>query len=507
MPSQLFVTVLVDNREAPGMRCEWGLSLHVRYGFRTVLLDFGQSDAFARNARALGIDLGSVDFAVLSHAHYDHADGMDEFFVRNDHAPLYLSEACAETCWSTGGEAAQPHYIGIRRGTLDHHAERLRRVPTSHTTTIAPGIHLVPHTTPNLADKGRRDGMLRTDGTAWVPDDFAHEMSLVFELDGARGPALAVLSSCSHAGPDAIVREVRAAFPGRHIAAFVGGLHLFRSNDAKVREVAQALRAADVQCVWTGHCTGEHAIALLQEQLGHRVVPFAAGTQSCIDDLAWSPAPAMRRPVDLEVTIRGGAPSWGAHTSGHIDLGDRNASLTLPIAYDDRGAPLVVDARGNERHDLLVSLCDEGHTLACALVRTQHDSSVAGVGLDLAPASYFSRPETEQLLASLFSKRELELAHTLYPQDLPLAFATLFGAKEAAFKACAHALRLWYATHDEPLAFEVRDFGMEEPWVEHGGLRHGAAQRAMRKMGIERIEICQATLGDKALVAAVAWRA
>ncbi|MDO4796690.1 MAG: 4'-phosphopantetheinyl transferase superfamily protein [Coriobacteriales bacterium] len=504
MPSHLYATVLVDNSDAPGMCCEWGLSLHVRYGQRSVLLDFGQSRAFARNAQALSIDLNSVDIAVLSHAHYDHANGMDAFFRHNDHASLFLSEACTQACWSSKGNTAQPHYIGIQDGMLERHAHRLRYVSTRTVTTIAPGIHLVPHTTAGLAQKGERDGMLVARGTTWEPDDFSHELSLVFELDGAQGPALGVFSSCSHAGPAAIVSEVRAAFGNRRIAAFVGGLHLFRANDAHVREVAHALDAAGVRSVWTGHCTGDHALKLLRSELPNRVWPFAPGMRFSVDSLDWSPDPALQAPVDLEVAIRGGASSWGAHESGRIVLNDRNDTLTLPIAYDEREAPLVTDEHGREQANTLVGLADEGHTLACALARTEPGCAVVGVGVDLARAADFARPGTERLLQSMFSQRERELAPTLYPKDLPLAFATLFGAKEAAFKACAHALRTWYAAHDEPLTFEVRDFGMEEPWEERGELRHGAAQRALDRMGIRRIEIRHTTLGDKALVVAVA---
>lgn len=274
MTSRLRASILVENGPSEDLCCEHGLSVHIRYGELAVLLDFGQSNAFARNADALGIDLADVDRAVLSHAHYDHADGMAAFFARNDHAPLHLSEACAETCWSSKAGASEPHYIGIHAGYLERYRSRLSPAPTSRASRIAPGVHLVPHTTANLEQLGAQAGMLLRTGDRFAPDSFAHEMSLVFELDGER---LAVFNSCSHAGLAAITAEVQAAFPGWRIAAYIGGLHLMRSSDEAILEAAEVIRAANVAQVYTGHCTGEHALELLSHELPGRITALHPG--------------------------------------------------------------------------------------------------------------------------------------------------------------------------------------------------------------------------------------
>ena len=272
--AKLEVTVLVENAPAGDLRHEHGLSLHLRRGDLRLLLDFGQSDAFARNAEALGVDLSAVDLAVLSHAHYDHANGMDVFFAANDHAPLHLSETCAEACWSTKGGTTEPHYIGPTPGLLGQFSQRLVRAPVDGVTTIAPGVHLVPHTTPGLTAAGERAGMLLREGDRWVPDGFAHELTLAVErADGS----LALFSSCSHAGLPSIVREAQAAFPRVPITAYVGGLHLVHAADDEVLQVAQVVRRAGITQLWTGHCTGDRALGLLQAELSCVVRRLAPG--------------------------------------------------------------------------------------------------------------------------------------------------------------------------------------------------------------------------------------
>ena len=76
------VTMLLDNIAAdPRLVAEHGLSLYLETGDHKILFDAGQSSAFAENAEKLGVDLREVDFAVLSHGHYDHGGGLERFLV------------------------------------------------------------------------------------------------------------------------------------------------------------------------------------------------------------------------------------------------------------------------------------------------------------------------------------------------------------------------------------------------------------------------------------------
>ena len=77
----MIATVLTDNIADGELQGEWGLSIYIEYQNRNILLDTGASDLFLKNAEKLGRKIEDVDYAVLSHAHYDHADGMDAFFL------------------------------------------------------------------------------------------------------------------------------------------------------------------------------------------------------------------------------------------------------------------------------------------------------------------------------------------------------------------------------------------------------------------------------------------
>ena len=89
-------TVLVDNISCNELAGEWGLSIYIEYGDKKILLDTGASELFLENAEKMGVSIKEVDYAVLSHAQYDHSNGMKAFFENNDKSKLYLQEGAAE---------------------------------------------------------------------------------------------------------------------------------------------------------------------------------------------------------------------------------------------------------------------------------------------------------------------------------------------------------------------------------------------------------------------------
>lgn len=211
--------------------------------------------------------------------------------------------------------------------------------------------------------------------------------------------------------------------------------------------------------------------------------------------------------TDHGIVVLKGATSWGAHDRGYIEVPTHTGTLMVPLAYDEREAPFAVDADGNERDDLLLSLTDEDDYLACAWACVGAGSPLVGLGIDLSAGAHFAeRPATSKrrdLSLLLFTPEERTLIPALGDDEL-IAKATLFAAKEAAFKSCAHPLRTWYHTQSQQLLFEVRHFVMAEPGLERGTGRNRAAQDAMDLMGIERIAIWSAEVCGMALVTATA---
>lgn len=263
------ITVLIDNTASDTLIEEWGLSFHIRYGDKIYLLDTGASPKFLQNAAALGVDISGVDYGILSHAHFDHSDGMDAFFAANTKAPFYVREGTKENCYQK--RIILKHYEGIAKGILSKHKDRI--VYASGDYKIDENVYLVPHKTPGLAAVGKKAHMyVKVDGKM-IPDDLSHEQSLVFDTE----KGLIIFNSCSHAGADVIVNEVSETFDGKEVLAMIGGFHLFATSDEEVRGLAQRLKNTKVKNIYTGHCTGEKAYQILKRELGNIVSGLGAG--------------------------------------------------------------------------------------------------------------------------------------------------------------------------------------------------------------------------------------
>lgn len=262
-------TVITDNIENGELPGEWGLCIMIEYGGKKILLDTGASGLFADNASRLDIPLEEIDFAVLSHAHYDHANGMQRFFEVNQTAKFYLQESCGENCYHKKGLLHR--YIGMPRGVMEAYRDRI--VYVSGNYSVSDGVSLIGHATPGLEAIGRREEMFLRKNGRWYPDDFSHEQSLVFETP----EGLVIFNSCSHGGAGNIVREVSAACPGRKVSAFIGGLHSFNKSEEEVRQMAAAIRDTGIAHIYTGHCTGKDACGILKEELGEVVQEFYTG--------------------------------------------------------------------------------------------------------------------------------------------------------------------------------------------------------------------------------------
>ena len=269
------IVTLLENKTTSGaLRCEHGLSLYIETEKHRILFDSGASDAFAENARTLGVDLAAVDIAFLSHAHNDHCGGLLTFLELNRTAKVYLQKEAFGAYYVVTPEKCA--FIGLDPKLHDF-ADRF--VMADGVTEIDDELTLFSgirtHELLSEANATLRERV----GDGYPRDPFRHEQNLLVTERGET----ALFAGCAHSGIVNIINRAQDIL-GRAPDAVFAGFHLYNPSLGKsepaplVDAVGERLRALKgMRCI-TGHCTGDEAYARLREKLGERIEYMAAGT-------------------------------------------------------------------------------------------------------------------------------------------------------------------------------------------------------------------------------------
>ena len=279
------ITCLYENTpgEFKSLTARHGLSLLIETGTSRILMDTGQSEELIGNAQALGIDLGTVDFCVISHGHYDHTGGLEAFAAVNRAAPIYLREGAQKPHYSV-----KPSYGGIRYIGMSKQARELKnlvfvgedRAVSEEAELMGDlgGCYGMPRSNRYLKMLWREDGFSgqeesETEGKELplVSDDFRHEQCLVLHTEGKSY----LFSGCAHSGLRNILERYRGKY-GAYPDWCLSGFHLAKEGDyteeemTEIRADARFLAGLPTEFV-TMHCTGIPAYEEMKAVMGDRL--------------------------------------------------------------------------------------------------------------------------------------------------------------------------------------------------------------------------------------------
>lgn len=265
------ITVLVENTAIEGLEAEHGLSLLIEHNKRKYLLDSGQSIKFMNNAKKLSLDIENVDYAVLSHGHYDHGGGFFYYLRSYPDIKVHAMESVFGNYYSSKGGI---HEISVPKEIKENFKNSF--VLHNEVTKLSEDVFLIPHSAKGLDIIGEKAGLYASLDGKIVPDAFGHEASLVIDEDG-----LVIFNSCSHGGVVNIINEVKSVFPDRKIKAFVGGLHMMGMKEGaeictfsneEIAELTNAFLSEGIEKIHTGHCTGKVGYEKIKSVLGEEKI-------------------------------------------------------------------------------------------------------------------------------------------------------------------------------------------------------------------------------------------
>lgn len=264
---------LVDNiSNKKGIGCEHGLSLYIETKEKKILFDTGASDLFLENAQKLGVDINDIDYAVLSHGHYDHGGGLKRFLEVNSTAEVIMKREAFEKYYTLRPNGIR-EYIGIdeefkSNRRLVFAGERFFAGKNIEVFSKVINKELYPSTNKDLFMKI---------GNKILEDTFIHEQNLVITDQGKT----ALFAGCAHNGIVNILQrfmEIKQCLPDYVFSGF----HLYNRAKGKIEsaeftaQLGQRLKQTGIK-FYTCHCTGLEAYNILKSILGDQIQYIAAG--------------------------------------------------------------------------------------------------------------------------------------------------------------------------------------------------------------------------------------
>jgi len=240
------------------LKRDWGYSVLIEYAGKKILFDSGNNaKIFAANARVMDVDLRDLDFVVISHRHGDHTSGLNHLLKVNPKVKIY---APAEMFGVFGSTLPKGFYKSV--DTLPDNMRYFNGVepkafssgsPWSEANfvwvdspmEVAPGFFLIPTVS-------------KVTGTLEL-----RELSLAITTPNG----LALVVGCSHPGIEEILSAASAM--NSHVFMLLGGLHLVKTSDSDIENLANALHDKwKIDRIAPGHCTGEPAFSKLKQVFG-----------------------------------------------------------------------------------------------------------------------------------------------------------------------------------------------------------------------------------------------
>jgi 7,8-dihydropterin-6-yl-methyl-4-(beta-D-ribofuranosyl)aminobenzene 5'-phosphate synthase len=260
----------------------WGYSSLVSHNSKLILFDAGSNaDLFKENVVRLGVNLKKVDVVIVSHAHYDHLNGIDYLLAINPTVKIYFPDDIfwgAQTVFNATGQDSLvkdslPPSLRYFDGKsdvfkIDQSGGRFLHANIEFVKEykeILPGVRLIP-------TRAKYMGYFSTYPKSFTPGNFKENKEeiklnnlpeLSLSLTTQKGDVLLV--GCSHSGVENIIRETMLKTNNK-IALLMGGFHLLPFDRKETMNICSMIKEEfKIAKVAPGHCTGHLAFKILND--------------------------------------------------------------------------------------------------------------------------------------------------------------------------------------------------------------------------------------------------
>ncbi len=230
---KLFIQILYDNiLYNKDLVNDWGFSCIIKIDGKNILFDTGaKGDILMMNMEKSSIYPKDIDYVFISHDHWDHTGGLEEFLKINNNVKVYLLKTFSEE---------------TKQIVKDNNAEIIE---------IENEQNIFEH----IITTGDMIGE-------------KHEQSLIIETDKGN----IIIAGCAHPNIVNIIEKSKK-LSNNNILLVAGGFHYLHDNAVQIDNNIAKLKPYNIEYIAPSHCTGDMAIKQIKYIFGNSFVDSGVG--------------------------------------------------------------------------------------------------------------------------------------------------------------------------------------------------------------------------------------
>jgi 7,8-dihydropterin-6-yl-methyl-4-(beta-D-ribofuranosyl)aminobenzene 5'-phosphate synthase len=284
MPSveNLRITVLVEDStsmERPDLIAKQGLSFLIETSVAgsdsRILMDTGPPpDIALRNAETIDVEMRKLDAIVISHGHDDHAGGLLKILERVGQPTLVIAHPRAlDPKFEKPGRKRGLKYVGAGFDQISIRAAGGVPLIANNPVSIVDGVVTSGEVTRETTFE-KVEGFWTVEDERFIEDSIIDDQALLINIQG-RG--LVIVTGCTHSGIVNMIRHAQKVTGMSEVYAIVGGLHLTKASDDRIRATIEELARINPVSIYPCHCTGSEVTYRLLNSFGDRCRPIRTG--------------------------------------------------------------------------------------------------------------------------------------------------------------------------------------------------------------------------------------